>query len=143
MSGRWMLLCRNLAKGYCYLPGGHVEFGEPAAAALSRELMEECGLRSKAGPLLLLEEGSFRAGGRVHHELNLVFHVKHPSKRTSRPPSIRSREPHIGFEWMKAEDLASIDFRPKTIRAWLLARRGSSQSIVPRETPTWLSSISR
>ena len=31
--GQWLLACRNPAAGYYYLPGGHVEFGESAAAA--------------------------------------------------------------------------------------------------------------
>gem|GEM_PF-6887474 len=35
-----LLLCRNVAGGYWYLPGGHVEPGESAAEALSRELVE-------------------------------------------------------------------------------------------------------
>src|SRR5262249_44925533 len=29
--GRFVLACRNVKKGYVYLPGGHVEFGETAA----------------------------------------------------------------------------------------------------------------
>jgi 8-oxo-dGTP diphosphatase len=40
------------AAGEWSLPGGHVEFGEPVAAALVREVFEETGLEVLCGPLI-------------------------------------------------------------------------------------------
>src|ERR1041385_316650 len=80
--GSAVLACRNVKHGYLYLPGGHIEFGETAPAALAREFEEECGLRVRPGPCALVTEGTFEApskdgGTKRHHEINLVFHVEH------------------------------------------------------------------
>src|SRR5262249_25848076 len=65
-----VLLCRNEKGGYFYLPGGHLEFDESAAAALAREFEEECGIRIVLGDCVLVTEASFEAGRRRHHEVN-------------------------------------------------------------------------
>ncbi len=144
-----VLLCRNVAKGYHYLPGGHVERGESSRAALERELEEEAGISVTAGPLLLILENGFEdaARGKDLHEINLVFHVEHRLDGGS----VLSLEEDIAFDWI---DLAAaggvgagiepagsgpagggagvpddtdggagggLDLRPEGIRAWLAA----------------------
>jgi len=111
-----ILLCQNQKSGYFYLPGGHVEFNESAPTALARELVEEANLKVKIGPLVLVSENSFRAKGKRHHELNLVFHVEQPS--STRP--IVSREADIGFEWIALNQLSRIDLRPASVRNWVV-----------------------
>lgn len=111
-----VLVCTNLKRGYHFLPGGHIEFGESARGALARELVEEIGLRFDIGRLLLVAEERFQDGSRPRHEINLVFHVEHSGDL----PPIQSLEPSIGFEWLSAETLHAADFRPTSIKAWLL-----------------------
>ena len=83
MHGSRVLLCRNVKHGYCYLPGGHVEFGESAAGALAREFLEESGLRVRVGNLALVSEGaSLRFGKLRLYELMIEFGV--PSAMSSR-----------------------------------------------------------
>jgi ADP-ribose pyrophosphatase YjhB (NUDIX family) len=142
-EGLWVLLCRNRKKGYFYLPGGHVEFGEAASTALTRELKEEAGLRCKIGSLLVVEEGTFQVGGVAHHELNLVFHVQHRidrlGARRGSPIEIESLERNIAFEWIGFDQLERTDLRPASLKAWLVRHLKSHH--VPRETPPWMSSI--
>ncbi len=114
-----VLLCRNVALGYQFLPGGHVEYGEPAALALAREFEEECGLAVRVGALLLVTEGQFEEGGRRHHEINLVFHVE-PAAGPA-PQRVESREPAIAFEWLPMAAAQEHDVRPTAVRAWLAA----------------------
>lgn len=117
-----LLLCRSVRAGYSYLPGGHVDFGEPAAAALAREFAEETGLRVAVGECLLVTENSFMARGRRHHEINVVFHVEHRRARNAAwPRPIESLEPRIAFDWVPISRLRDHDIRPPEIREWLLA----------------------
>lgn len=115
------LLCRA-AKGYYYLPGGHVEFGESVANALAREFAEEAGLRVSVDGVLACSENVFVQGGKQRHELNIVLHVELPHCRVEDgiPETISSREEGIGFEWLRMTHLDSIDLRPETLRGWLL-----------------------
>lgn len=120
LSGR-VLLCRNVKHGYCYLPGGHVEFGERAADALVREFKEETGLVVQVGNCLLVSEGTFQQKGRERHEVNLVFHVEHPAWQTSDRgvAPVPSLEPKIAFEWVELAAVVDLDLRPESIKAWL------------------------
>lgn len=115
-----LLICRNRKAGYGFLPGGHVEFGESAEAALRRELIEECGLEVRTGDCLLVSEGAFESGGRRHHEINLVFHVERKEDGAARP-TVESVESKIGFEWIKLGNLAQADIRPAVVCDWLLS----------------------
>ena len=110
-----ILLCRNVKHGYHYLPGGHVEFGEQAAAALAREFMEETGAVVQVGHLALVTENIFSVKDETCHEINLVFHVK-PS-----PSAVfQSRESKIAFDWVPISDLRSHDVRPSSIGEWIM-----------------------
>ena len=119
--GSAVLACRTIAGGFLYLPGGHVEVGESAAAAAERELAEETGLVVRAGDCVLVTEGVFEQAGRRHHELNLVFHVElvEASDPESPPPPVASHETELAFEWVDLASVADLDLRPEAIRAWL------------------------
>ena len=133
-----VLMCRNIKHSYCYLPGGHVEFAERASDALIREIKEETGLESSTGPLLLTTEQCFDDGKRVHHEINVVFHVEHLGESKTpgaKPPEIvPSIEDHIDFVWVDLAELPEADVRPNEIKAWLMSG-GATQ---PSQGP-WLS----
>lgn len=112
--GSAILVCRNLAKGYTYLPGGHVELGETAAEALAREFEEETGLAVEVGDCEAVAEVLFGQGG---HEINVVFHVEHSSELSE---TIESKEDDIGFEWLEHAAIVDADLRPRSIKAWLV-----------------------
>ncbi len=130
-----VLVCRNLRHGYCFLPGGHVEYGEPARTALKREFAEECGVEIEVGACLLVEEHLFGPRAKDHHELNLVFHVERSSRGV-----ITSREGKIGFEWIAFTDLGGIKFLPHQVREWI-CRTPAQRS--PSPTAEWMSTDSR
>jgi 8-oxo-dGTP pyrophosphatase MutT (NUDIX family) len=118
--GQYLLACINTAKGYYYLPGGHVESNETAATALAREIAEETGKSAQIGSLLFACEVIFNDGKRPHHEYNLVFHVELKERhRSSTPPAVKSKETGIAFGWFDQAAILDLDLRPAAIRAWL------------------------
>lgn len=122
-----ILLCKSVKHNYFYLPGGHIEFGEAAAAALKREIDEEMGVSASVGDLALVHEHFFRQGPHLHHELNLVFHVELQGE------DVVSREKKIAFEWVSTSELGDIDLRPASLSAWL------AHPPAPGEPPRWIS----
>ncbi|MDF1809230.1 MAG: NUDIX domain-containing protein [Phycisphaerales bacterium] len=129
-----VLFCRNKKSGYCFLPGGHIEFGEQAAIALSREFKEETGLESSVGPLLLTTEQWFDDGKKVHHELNVVFHVEQLGPAPTPPEVVPSIEDKIEFAWIDLAQIPDTDVRPDEIKAWLMSGGATCDSAGP-----WLS----
>ena len=126
-----VLLCQNKKAGYYYLPGGHVEFGEPAAYALQREMIEECGQSVTVGPLLTSSEQVFEGPKRTHHEINLVFHMEQLGGQQTPPDSVPSSEDHIGFDWVELAQLHETDLRPNELKAWLMSGGGVDPSHGP------------
>lgn len=157
LHGSRVLLCRNLDKGYLYLPGGHVEFGESAGDAVEREFLEECAERVTSGPLALVTEGVFDTRKRRHHEVNLVFHVEHstsgkgsaPERPIAQddPPTVQSREDGIGFEWVDLAAAVDLDIRPLAVKAWLAAGCGGGAKETGTEAAParaeWVSEVPR
>lgn len=121
-----LLLCQPSGREYAYLPGGHVDPGESARFALAREFQEELAWSVEVGPLLVLAESSFRQGGKIKHEMNLVFHVEHASQ--AEPVS---REEDIEFIWVAQKALASHLLFPAPLSLWLQAWLEGGQRVDP------------
>jgi 8-oxo-dGTP diphosphatase len=126
-----VLLCQNLKHGYTFLPGGHVEFSEPASDALQREMLEESGEEFRVGKLLLTHEETFQGPKRIHHEVNLVFHMEHTKPAGDTPTPIKSVEDHIGFVWVDLAELIDVDLRPQSMKAWLMSGGGVDEEAGP------------
>jgi ADP-ribose pyrophosphatase YjhB (NUDIX family) len=138
-----VLVCQHARKGYCFLPGGHIEFGESAPEALARELVEEAGVRIDVGELIAIEDHAFRQGGKRRHEFNFIFRaefVRRSSKKgksavPSIPRAVRSREPGLLFVWCPLDKLRQLDLLPAShgpiIRA-ALRKRGAAKYAIAR-----------
>ena len=66
-------------KGHWSLPGGVVEVGETLAAAVTREIEEETGLRVDVGPVIeVLDRITHDEAGRVQYHFVLIDYVCRP-----------------------------------------------------------------
>lgn len=125
--GSSVLLCRSKEQGHHYLPGGHIEFGEPARTALAREMLEEAGIGCVVGPLLLTEEQVFTQKGKNRHEITLIFRIDRlemASGDDGTPPAVRSVEDHIDFVWVELASVADLEIYPVSTKAWLASGGG-------------------
>jgi 8-oxo-dGTP diphosphatase len=120
-NGR-VLLCRSLQGGrLSYLPGGHIEFGETARAALAREMYEELGLAARIGRFLGCSEHAFVQKGEPHAEINLVFRMTLTGVPSDRDP--QAREDWIRFFWHPVDRLETAGLEPaplcRALALWL------------------------
>jgi len=107
--GAEILLCTVEGLGYWFLPGGRVRFGEPAAAALARELAEELGHQFPAGELALVVENIY-AGAGIEHEIGFYYRLPWPAALAR--DGLDGGEPGHRFRWAPAGELDSLRFEP-------------------------------
>lgn len=116
-----VLLARHKAKSWSFLPGGHVEPGEPVEAALVREIAEELGADARVVRMVGVVEHGYVVNDATHHELNLVFDVELAELE------VASQEAHLQFEWFALEQLAEVDLRPRPLKDALAARNNGAR----------------
>jgi D-glycero-D-manno-heptose 1,7-bisphosphate phosphatase len=139
-----VLLCQHVKKGYVYLPGGHVEFGETGAQALAREMMEEAGVRVRVGALRHVHEHAFVQKDDEKQEINLTYaaHLEgqregevegqRDGRQHAAMPDVRSQEKGIAFTWLTAEEVLGADMRPASMRAWVCEAMSASAGVQER-----------
>lgn len=117
-----ILLCktRDLPLNFYFLPGGHIEHGESAEAAVTRELLEESGAPCTIKRFLGCLEYSFEPGHNSichSHEYNFVFDVESEALKVQNP--LTCPEDHIELLWVPLCEIDSIDFRPDPLKTLL------------------------
>lgn len=126
-----LLACHGKGKPISYLPGGHIEVGESARVALEREMVEEAGLRVRAGRFLGVVEHQFVQKGRDISEINLVFEMTVAGVCPPTPPD--SLEDYIEFEWIPMDGLAGSRLEPAVVKAtlpgWVMEKTGLERCV--------------
>ena len=113
IRGGRLLVCRAKGSKTCYLPGGHIEFGETGRQALVREMAEETGLAAETGRFMGAVENSFLQHGKRHAEINLVYEMSVPGAGAK----VKALESWISFSWEPLDGLDAAGLLPEAFRA--------------------------
>lgn len=129
---RRALLVRSKGAANTFLPGGHVEHGEPITSALRREIDEELGVLCMVGGALGIVEHMWRdeANG-ARFEVNHVFRASLPSTGVASTgvasAEVASREPALEVLWCDLDALDEHNLQPVPMRVLLrLAAEGTA-----------------
>ncbi len=117
MHGEKIVLCKVKDAKWFFLPGGHIEDGESATAALLRELHQEIGMGNyKITSFVGVCENIFPLENDIfQHEINIIFKVDVPQE-----VQINTKENHIEFLSIAKKDLKDYRILPASLKKGLL-----------------------
>jgi len=117
-AGRLLLIqrLRQPEAGAWGLPGGKVDFGEPAEETARREIREELGIEIELTGLACIAETIDAGDGR--HWVAPVY----AARIISGTPEIQEPEKHGGWGWFAPGEMP--EKLTSSVRAWLASRAG-------------------
>ncbi|MEM7366674.1 MAG: GNAT family N-acetyltransferase, partial [Pseudomonadota bacterium] len=124
-----LLVAQQRGASNTFLPGGHIETGEPATIALVREFSEEMGINDvRVGAFLGAVEHAWPDESPQNYQINLVFEVQSlvldAMAIRGEPPT--SREAHLQFFWVPLDELSRHNLLPPPM-AHLVDERSSDK----------------
>lgn len=113
-----LLVEYNIKHGFCFVPGGRVEYGENALMALSRELDEELGGGVQVGRLVIFFDNLFELDGTRYQEVGLYFLLEFSPEHPilGREGKFEAVEPDLVYEWLSLDDLEDAELFPRFLR---------------------------
>lgn len=130
-----LLVEYNVRHGYCFVPGGRVEYGESAAEALARELREELGEAVEVGRLLLVTDNFFSEDGRQTQEVALYFLLAFApgSAIPGRCGAFEGSEAGTIFQWIPVDEVEEATLFPALLRERVRSLPRTPEYVVQRE----------
>lgn len=131
-----VLLNREEADSFWFLPGGRCEAMEPSSVALLREMREELGETVTIERLLWVAENFFTDARGPHHELGLYYLATlPPSSPLLGGTTFRGLEQHIPLvlQWFPLDETAHLPLYPVFLRAGLQNLPDRLEHIVNRD----------
>lgn len=123
IKGTKVLIHKSAKDNFWALPGGRVEFNEPAHETVKREMQEELGIDVCVERLLWVVESFFNYNEKSYHELGLYFLVSTSNNAYfyTEMKAFKGIEDDkdLIFQWYEIETLNSIELQPKFLQSSL------------------------
>lgn len=113
-----LLVEHDMRHGFCFVPGGRVEYGENAVDALARELREELGEEATIGRLVLVADNLFEIDSDRFQEISLYFLIElAPGSRVfERDGTFEGGESGTVFQWIPLAEVEQANLVPPFLR---------------------------
>lgn len=126
-----LVQCDNEETFYRF-PGGGVEFGETAAEAIKRELIEEFDLHSEIGSLACLNESIVEYDGKKRHDCTILQWGSIDDDKIQDSLKHNERE-GVKLTWRTFEQLKQKPLYPEGILDFLIERVDRVSHLVARK----------
>ena len=94
----------------CYTIGGAIQVNETTEDAVVREVKEELGVTSKAGPLAFVVENHFEQAGIHYHNIELLEDA---------PLVMQEDTKQLPCRWIALDELHTVDLKPAFLKSAL------------------------
>ena len=113
-----LLVEHNVQHGFCFVPGGRVEYGENGVQALSRELDEELGGSVQIGRLVIVADNLFELDGIRYQEVCMYFLMEFDPGHSilGREGIFEAEEPGLVYQWLPLDNLEEAELFPRFLR---------------------------
>lgn len=113
-----LLVEKNLDHGFCFVPGGRVEYGENALETLVREVREELGEEVTVGRLVVAADNMFELDGERYQEVGLYFLIEFApgAEVLHRQGPFLGKEPDTTFQWIHLDEIERASLFPVFLR---------------------------
>ena len=110
----------------CYTIGGAIQVNETTEDAVVREVKEELGVTSKAGPLAFVVENHFEQAGIHYHNIEFHYFV---DLLEDAPLTMQEGTKSLPCRWLALEALSTVDLKPAFLKTALPDWNGQLQHI--------------
>ena len=114
LQNRKLLVTKD--KGKYYTIGGAIQVNETTEDAVVREVKEELGVTSTAGPLAFVVENHFEQAGIHYH--NIEFHYLVDLLEDA-PLVMQEDTKQLPCRWIAFDDLHTVDLKPAFLKSAL------------------------
>ena len=100
----------------CYTIGGAIQVNETTEDAVVREVKEELGVTSKAGPLAFVVENHFEQAGIHYHNIEFHYFV---DLLEDAPLVMQKDTKPLPCRWLALDDLHTVNLKPAFLKTAL------------------------
>ena len=125
-----ILLQESNERGFWFIPGGRIAFGENSKESLMREVYEELGLTVAAPDLAAVVENFFTETKPVH-EVNFYYRIALP-ENFPLPTQEHNGDP-ISLAWHKLDELMELNLLPSFLKEHLPALQTGQHHFIRKD----------
>lgn len=124
-----VLLNKNCAQDYWFMPGGRIEAGEESREAIIREMKEEIGRTIDVKGLRCVIENFFTENGKKYHEIAFYYEM-YVGDVWEGNMYIKDGGADIEYAWIDVADIDSVELYPKIMKRIIRNEESGNHFIV-------------